>query len=79
MFMKIMVRKKINTNVALLIWSKLNIIDKIISKALIDSRIKVILGQEKLLEQRTREIRTSDNKNIITNTFRIQAYNSIFN
>ena len=77
--MKIMVRKKINTNVALLIWSKLNIIDKIISKALIDSRIKVILGQEKLLEQRTREIRTSDNKNIITNTFRIQAYNSIFN
>ena len=79
MFMKIMVRKKINTNVALLIWSKLNIIDKIISKTLIDSRIKVILGQEKLLEQRTREIRTSDNKNIITNTFRIQAYNSIFN
>ena len=79
MFMKIMVRKKINTNVALLIWSKLNIIDKIISKTLIDSRIKVILGQEKLLEQRTREIRTSDNKNIITNIFRIQAYNSIFN
>ena len=77
--MKIMVRKKINTNVALLIWSKLNIIDKIISKTLIDSRIKVILGQEKLLEQRTREIRTSDNKNIITNIFRIQAYNSIFN